>query len=212
METSVPRRIEAVFEVLAVGFGGWVMIILALGAFGVQAVGSLLQPVWLAVTLVAEALLTLVIIGFLDRSDPSQPGVFSLFRWSPGIIPASLAAAPLLLLTVSFTGWVFEISFPQWASEGNPLLEKIKTPWDLGAFLAAGIIAGGIREEVQRAFLLLRFERHLGGIYPGRIIWSLVFGHGHYEQGWSSTFSAAVLGLIFGGIFIWKRKPDRVSL
>ena len=100
---------------------------------------------------------------------------------------------------------MFELTFPQYVTEGNPILEMIKTPLDLVAFSVAGVYAGGIKEEVQRAFILIRFEKHLGGVSAGLILWSLVFGLGHFEQGWNSAFSAGVLGLVFGGIFLWKR-------
>jgi len=131
--------------------------------------------------------------------------VFSLIRWSPAALGISAAVIPCLYLVVFVSSWIFEYLLPGYASEGNPLLELIQTPADLAAFMAAGVYSGGIKEEVQRAFILLRFEKYLGGIAIGLVLWSTVFGLGHYEQGWSSAFSAAVLGLVFGIIFLWKR-------
>lgn len=201
------RRIEALFEVLLAGFGGWAVTFLFLGILGPDNSEMIARPTWLALFLVMEATITLVIVCLLEgwTDSRSSPGVFSLIRWEPRALLSAAALVPLLFVSVLFSGWIFHVFFPQYTSLENPLLEKIRTPLDLGAFMFAGVYAGGVKEEVQRAFILLRFERGLGGIYTGLILWSAVFGLGHYEQGWNSVFSASVLGLIFGWLFIRKR-------
>ena len=45
------------------------------------------------------------------------------------------------------------------------------------------IVAGGVREELQRAFLLHRFRIDLGQPWMGVFITSLAFGMGHTLQG-----------------------------
>ena len=205
-ENRTPQRIEAVFEVLVAGFGGWVIVMLLLVMTGLQDSDILTRPVWMAAVLIGEAAITLLLIGFLEGSSYSKGrGVFSLIRWSPADLVFSAAVVPVLFLAVFISGMVFEYFFPRFASQGNPVLELIQTPADLAAFMAAGIFSGGIKEEVQRAFILLRFEKCLGGIVTGLFLWSVLFGLGHYEQGWSSAFSAGILGLVFGGVFLWKR-------
>lgn len=206
MGSRAVQRAEAFFEVLVAGFGGWLLIMLAVGLMGLQGSDILASPVGMACALIAEATITLFLIRFLEASSfYGGSSVFALVRWSPAELLVGLASVPFLFLAVIFSGLAFELTFPQYASEGNPLLEKINTMLDLVFFVVAGVYAGGIKEEVQRGFILLRFEKHLGGILAGLVLWSLVFGFGHYEQGWSSAFSAAVLGLIFGCIFLWKR-------
>jgi membrane protease YdiL (CAAX protease family) len=206
MESKTIQRIEAGFEVMAAGFGGWVLVILVLGLTGLHGSDILSRPVWMAAALIAEAIVTLFLIRFLEASVyPQSRGVFGLIRWSAADLLIGAALVPFLFLVVLFSSHLFGYIFPQYVTEGNPVLELIRTPWDLVAFSIAGVFAGGFKEEVQRAFILLRFEKHLGGIYAGLVLWSLVFGLGHYEQGWSSAFSAALLGLVFGGIFLWKR-------
>lgn len=192
-------------EVLAVGFGGWIITVMILAILGLQDSDTVSRPTWMAFFLVLEATITLALVLILERYRFSGTKVFSLVRWDPGAILTAVAVLPILFFLVFFSGWFFQLYFPQYASQGNPLLERIKTPLDLVSFLVAGVYAGGVKEEVQRSFILLRFEERLGGIYPGLLIWSAVFGLGHYEQGWSSAFSAGILGLIFGGVFIWKR-------
>ena len=60
------------------------------------------------------------------------------------------------------------------------------------------IVAGGIREELQRAFLLHRFEQHLGGAKVGVVVLSAAFGLGHYVQGWDAVITTAALGRVLG--------------
>jgi CAAX protease family protein len=67
------------------------------------------------------------------------------------------------------------------------------------------IVAGGIREELQRAFLLQRFERHLGGPIVGVIVLSLAFGLGHYPQGWDATITTGLLGVFWAIVYLRRR-------
>src|SRR5262245_60022066 len=45
----------------------------------------------------------------------------------------------------------------------NPFEQLAATPAEAMALAVVAIVAGGVREELQRAFLLQRFVRHLGG-------------------------------------------------
>ena len=67
------------------------------------------------------------------------------------------------------------------------------------------IIAGGLREEVQRAFILHRFEQRLGGAYLGLILFSVVFGLGHLDQGRDIAIATGTLGAVWGSIYLWRR-------
>ncbi len=51
--------------------------------------------------------------------------------------------------------------------EHNPLQDLISRPRDAWLFAFVVIVAGGVREELQRAFLLHRFEQWLGGATVG---------------------------------------------
>ncbi len=67
------------------------------------------------------------------------------------------------------------------------------------------IVAGGIREELQRAFLLHRFEQHLGGARVGVVVLSTAFGLGHYVQGWDAVVTTGVLGAFWAVLFLDRR-------
>ena len=66
--------------------------------------------------------------------------------------------------------------------ENNPLRDLIRSPRSALLFALVVLVAGGIREEIQRAFLLHRFEVYLGGSTVGIVVASAAFGAGHLLQ------------------------------
>ena len=73
------------------------------------------------------------------------------------------------------------------------------------AFGLVGILAGGVREELQRAFLLRRFEQHLGGARVGVIVLSVAFGLGHALQGWDAAITTGALGAVWAVLYLRRR-------
>lgn len=72
-------------------------------------------------------------------------------------------------------------------------------------FGVVAIVAGGVREELQRAFLLRRFESSLGGARVGLVVLSIAFGLGHYVQGWDAAITTGVLGAIWAAMYLRRR-------
>ena len=64
------------------------------------------------------------------------------------------------------------------------------------------VIAGGFREELQRAFILRRFEQHLGGGWLGLALFSILFGLGHRLQGWDAVIMTGMLGAFWGLLYL----------
>lgn len=87
----------------------------------------------------------------------------------------------------------------------NPLASILDSPARALAFGLVAIIAGGIREEMQRAFILHRFEHHLGGPWLGLLVFSTVFGLGHYVQGFDATIITGILGIVWGVLYLKRR-------
>jgi membrane protease YdiL (CAAX protease family) len=87
----------------------------------------------------------------------------------------------------------------------NPLEELAGTPGAAVSFAAVAILAGGVREELQRAFLLQRFERHLGGARVGVVVLSAAFGLGHAVQGWDAVIGTGVLGAFWAVLYLRRR-------
>ena len=68
------------------------------------------------------------------------------------------------------------------------------------------MIAGGVREEVQRGFILHRFGQYLGGAGWGIAIYSVFFGLGHIEQGLDAMIATGLLGVAWG--LLYRRAPQ----
>jgi membrane protease YdiL (CAAX protease family) len=97
---------------------------------------------------------------------------------------------------------IFKTYFPQYYLEDNPLIQLIQTPQQLVLLIFSALVAGGIKEELQRAFILTRFRLYLGGAGLGLVLWSIGFGAGHYVQGVQGIITAGLYGLIFGIIYL----------
>jgi membrane protease YdiL (CAAX protease family) len=84
----------------------------------------------------------------------------------------------------------------------NPFEQLAATPADAVALAVVAIVAGGVREELQRAFLLRRFVRHLGGPAVGVAVLSIAFGAGHYMQGWDAVVTTGLLGAFWAVLYL----------
>jgi membrane protease YdiL (CAAX protease family) len=87
----------------------------------------------------------------------------------------------------------------------NPLEAMIRSPQSALLFGVVVIVAGGVREEVQRAFILRRFERYLGGGGIGVVLSSAAFGAGHLLQGVDAAIATGVLGAFWGVVYLRRR-------
>lgn len=109
----------------------------------------------------------------------------------------------LLVLTVMATlhyvaPWMHNVA-------KNPMEELIATRLDAVLFVLVAIAGGGIREEVQRAFILHRFDVHLGGGWLGLSLFSVLFGAGHIIQGRDVAVATAALGFFWGVVYLRRR-------
>jgi membrane protease YdiL (CAAX protease family) len=89
--------------------------------------------------------------------------------------------------------------------ENNPLQDVLRSPWGAWLFSLVVIVAGGLREEVQRAFVLHRFDAWLGGGSVGVIVSSIAFGAGHLLQGTDAAIATGLLGAFWGVVYLRRR-------
>jgi membrane protease YdiL (CAAX protease family) len=87
----------------------------------------------------------------------------------------------------------------------NPLEGLLTSTRDAWLFAFVALVAGGIREEVQRAFLLHRFEAWLGGGTVGVLVTSIGFGAGHILQGFDAAIVTGLLGAMWGVVYLRRR-------
>ena len=66
----------------------------------------------------------------------------------------------------------------------NPFEDMLRTRVDAMIFVVVVMVAGGVREEVQRGFIAHRFDHYLGGAVWGIALYSVFFGAGHLDQGY----------------------------
>src|SRR6185295_10011673 len=76
--------------------------------------------------------------------------------------------------------------------EPNPMQSLLRSPRDAWLFAVVVVVAGGVREELQRAFLLHRFEQYLGGAH-----WVV--------QGVDAAIATGVLGAFWGVVYLRRR-------
>jgi membrane protease YdiL (CAAX protease family) len=113
-----------------------------------------------------------------------------------------LSLVPLLFIINAIVAFGFKTFLSRYYQEINPLTDMIHTPKQLALFIFSALIAGGVKEELQRAFIINRFRSFLGGAGAGLILWSLAFGAGHYVQGPQAIVAATIYGLFFGIAYI----------
>src|SRR5439155_9437441 len=88
----------------------------------------------------------------------------------------------------------------------NPLQDLIASPAQAAVFGFVVVVAGGVREEIQRAFLLHRFDVWLGGGTLGVIVTSVAFGAGHLQvQGVDAALATGLLGAWWGIVYLRRR-------
>jgi membrane protease YdiL (CAAX protease family) len=155
----------------------------------------------------ADTLLLTGLIVFLLRAHGERPR--DVFLGGRPIAPEIRAGVPLmfvafgiavavLLITQLVAPWLHTVA-------RNPLQDLARSPGQAALFAIVLIVAGGIREEIQRAFLLRRFEVWLGGPRVGLIVSSIGFGAGHFIQGADAVIATAVLGAFWGIVYLRRR-------
>ena len=204
------ERLGALFEVvLCSDFPTQLLLMQLLALFGVRPFveGGQLSMTYVAVLSLSDAALLVAIMLWLLRRHGERPrdlfiGPRSIARelqfgalLIPGIV---LLVVGVFTFVQRFAPWLHNV--PE-----NPLESLIRTPLDASVFAVVAIVAGGVREEMQRAFILRRFEQHLGGGAVGLLVFSVAFGAGHIIQGWDAALITALLGLIWGVVYLRRR-------
>ena len=115
------------------------------------------------------------------------------------LILAALAIGVAVLLSIQrFAPWLHTVA-------NNPLQDLLRSPRDAWLFALVVLLAGGVREEIQRAFLLHRFEVWLGGPIVGVVVTSAAFGAGHLLQGVDAAIATGLLGAFWGLVYLRRR-------
>ena len=182
-------------------------VMVSVGWSPVTPAGALSLPFVVTISLGDTALL-IVLMVVLTRAHGDSVSELWLGR-RPIVREAlvGLGFVPSIFLLVVILLTALRLFVPSLHNvEANPL-EQLASGGVANAFAfgLVAIFAGGVREELQRAFLLRRFERHLGGARVGVIVLSVAFGLGHALQGWDAAITTGVLGAVWAVLYLRRR-------
>ena len=198
------ERVQALLEVLLLGglVSSYVAIV-PLQLLGAEERRFLKDARWITGFVIMEAAVALMLVLALlhiHRQKPSHLGLHAA-AWRKNVA-IGVALVPLLFLINGIVALLIRRFLPAFYMEDNPLIQTIRTPRDLALFLTAVLFAGGLKEEIQRAFILTRFRDYLGGPSVGLLLWSIAFGAQHYVQGVQGAVAAALFGMVFGIVYL----------
>jgi membrane protease YdiL (CAAX protease family) len=204
--SGIPTQV-VVFIVLWLGFG--------LEPF--ENVNSLnISFEFIATLLLADtALIAILIRVFLILSGEDSRDVFLGRRKIGREIIGGLLIVPLVFAAITGIIMFFRFVAPWMHTvQENPMAAFMKTPFDAAIFLVVVVLAGGVREELQRGFILHRSSQihfeipvlgrklHIGGVRQGLVLFSLTFGLLHIDQGLDVSVALALLGFFWGLLYL----------
>ena len=208
--TAWQQRLLALLEVLLCSsLPTQVLIASILGTIGIAPrIGDQLSLTFVFALSLTDTVVLIALMVALTRAHGDSPWL--LWRGRPplaGEILVGLMLVPVAVFIVAFLIGIIRTFVPGLHNVVENPLEALATGGAGGAamFAVVAIVAGGIREELQRAFLLRRFERHLGGETVGVIVLSTAFGLGHALQGWDAAIATGTLGAFWAILYLRRR-------
>lgn len=193
--------VAAIEVIICSGFVTQIVVAAALSFVGMPP--ALTLGYLTTLSLVDTALLLLLILLFLRRSGDAPRDVFLGRRPVSREVLAGVGYIPIVFVLVLVVGSLI-LRFAPWLHnlEQNPLEALLSNPRDALLFGVVAVVAGGLREEMQRAFVLTRFRQSLGGGALGLVLFSVAFGAGHLLQGYDAAIITGTLGAMWGGLYL----------
>jgi membrane protease YdiL (CAAX protease family) len=181
--------------------------VLLVGA-GVEMVqdGRLSLEFFAMMSLFDTALVALLIRLFLSLSGETSRAVFIGPRRPASEIVRGLLLVPVVSVTVALIILGIRAVAPWMHTvERNPLSAFVQSPLDAAIFTVVVVLAGGVREELQRAFILHRFGQRLWSMKLGLVLFSISFGVMHVDQGLDAAVGVGLLGVFWGVLYMTRR-------
>jgi membrane protease YdiL (CAAX protease family) len=207
----LPReRLGALAEVvLCSGYPSQLFIIAILSAFGMSihtSDGGLSPRFIVALSMLDSVLLIGMVLFFLHTHGERAADVLLGSRPVSREILLGVLLLPIMFLLVLVVLATILTIAPQLRNvPRNPLEDLLQNHFDAMVFGVVAMIAGGVREEVQRGFILHRFDQYLGGGAVGLVVFSVLFGLGHIYEGYDVAIVTGVLGAIWGFVYLLRR-------
>lgn len=154
-------------------------------------------------SIIDTAVVALLIHTFLTHSGERASTVFLGHRPLLPELLRGLAMAPLFLVGAGLLVATLRWLVPSLNTVPvNPLEAYMQRPLDAAIFAVVVILAGGVREELQRAFILHRVRTQWGHVWLGNVVFAVIFGALHLEQGADLAIVIGLMGLLWGALFI----------
>ena len=178
-------------------------LLVAAGIQPLDASGSLSGTFVFALSMADTVVLLSLIVFLLIRRGERPLDVFFGGRPALPEIGAGVLSVPFVITVVIALMLAIRFLVPALRTVPiNPLEGLLGAGFSIWMFLFVVIVAGGVREELQRAFLLHRFRGDLGQPWLGLFITSLSFGMGHTLQGLDAAVITGTLGAIWGAMYL----------
>lgn len=203
-------RFAAFVEVLLCsGFPTQILLIGLLASAGMvmqTADGRLSPPFIFALSLIDTVLVLGLIAFFLRAHGESVRQVLIGNRPVLSEVLVGIVLVPAVFLLVIVILMVVLTVAPQLHNvQRNPLEDMLQTRGNALVFAIVVTVAGGVREEIQRGFIVHRFDTFLGGGVVGVLVYSAAFGLGHLQQGYDAAIATGVLGAVWGLTYLARR-------
>lgn len=158
---------------------------------------------------ISNSLITIVFVSIflaLANERPHDIG-FRSNKLPVQLLIGSSIGLILALVDHIAIGNFIKMLLPEKFDEGMRILGEFINKINIWIWLALTIFIGGFIEELQRIFIITRFERCFGmyGIVFALIVESLLQGAGHAYQGPERAIIYIFVGLIFGLVYLRKR-------
>ena len=181
-------------------------VLVAFGLRGTTDDGGLSAPFIIAVSLLDAALVVALIVYFLRRRAESVTSVMlgTAPRWREALVGVAmvlpLTIGVALLVAAVRVVWPALRNVPV-----NPMTALMADPQLVVAFALVVVLAGGVREEMQRAFQLHRLTPTVFPPGAALLVASIAFGLGHTVQGRDVAVATFALGALWGAMWLRRR-------
>ena len=204
------ERLSAVIEViLCSGLPTQLLVIAVIRGFGVPATTAdgLLTPqfVFLLSSIDTVLVIGLVVLLLKAHRESVRDVLIGRGRALREVGIGLLLIPVIFVLVVLVLGVVLHYAPHLRNVPVNPLRGLLQTRSDIIIFAFVAMIAGGVREEVQRGFIIHRFDGYLGSGLIGAVSYGVIFGILHLEQGWDASIATGTLGITWGLIYLRRR-------
>jgi len=114
----------------------------------------------------------------------------------------------IFILDTLVTGTIVDALLPKTSAQGIDMSSLFDNIYSLPAWIFIAIFKGGFAEELWRIFTLTRFEKCFGksGLLFALIFGAFIFGVGHLYQGVGGMISTAIVGSLYGLVYLRRRR------